>query len=142
MENVKKFYDALANDDALRERANALNEKYKDAKPEEAALTADLIAFAKAEGYSFTAEDLKTYVNSVPQPLDDDELEAVAGGASSDTGGCGCAFGGGGGGKMDNDDTWGCACVIYGQGGDAKNDHCICFCFLAGVGNFYLTTLK
>ena len=66
MENVKKFYDALTNDEALRERAKVLNGKDKAA----------LVAFAKAEGYDFSLDDLEAYA----KPLTDNDMESAAGG--------------------------------------------------------------
>ncbi|MCL2084300.1 MAG: Nif11 family protein [Oscillospiraceae bacterium] len=109
MGDIKKFYDALASDEALRERAAAMSEKYGEEKPGKAAVAADLIAFAKAEGYIFSEKELADYSNQ-PYPLSDDELDAVSGGAK-DTVGCACAVGGGG--------TYQgvtCACVLGGGG--------------------------
>ena len=105
MENVKKFYDALANDKAMQERAKALAEKYKDGKPDDAAANADIAAFAKAEGYDFSIAELEEYAKQA-KPLDDDQLDDVAGGKA----GCGCVSWGGGGGK-DETGTFMCGCA-------------------------------
>ena len=66
MENVKKFYDALSKDSAMQERAKALDGKDKAA----------IVAFAKAEGYDFSLDDLEAYA----KPLADDVMETAAGG--------------------------------------------------------------
>jgi len=118
MENVKKFYKALESDEALRGRADALNEKYKDAMPDEAVVKAELIAFAAAEGYAFTAEELDAYANA-PKAIDDDELEAVAGGSAYSA--CFCVAGGGG---TRNGIT--CACVFGGGGKDYPGPNLKC----------------
>ncbi|MCL2084298.1 MAG: Nif11-like leader peptide family RiPP precursor [Oscillospiraceae bacterium] len=119
MENVKKFYDALASDEALRGRADALSEKYGETKPDRAALAADFISFAKAEGYDFSEKDLADYTNQ-PYPLSDDELDAVSGGAK-DTAACFCTFGGGG---TQNGIT--CACVLGGGGAGSPGPKLVC----------------
>ena len=85
MENIKKFYDALSNDKALQERANALVKR--DDKPDETTPPfghpskegkdkAAVVAFANAEGYDFSLAELE----ACAQPLADDVMDAVAGG--------------------------------------------------------------
>ena len=118
MENVKKFYDALADDEAMRERANALSAKHEETKPDKAALAADLVAFAKAEGFDFSEKDLAEYADQ-PYPIDDDELDAVAGGVK-DTSTCACALGGGG-----TISGVTCACVVVGAGEGPNGLYCI-----------------
>jgi hypothetical protein len=99
MENVKKFYEALAKDEAMKSRANALNAKYKGKKPSAAEVLAETAAFAKTEGYEFTADELKAYLSE----LSDESLENVAGGragggetgfGTAEFGGCGCVCAG------------------------------------------------
>jgi len=110
MESIKKFYEALSKDEAMRKRLSGLNEKYKETKPDNDAAVADIVAFAKAEGFEFTSDDLKAYSKTEGKKLSEEELEAVAGGGCKDTPhGCYCVVGGGGtiGGKT-------CACVIAG----------------------------
>jgi len=136
MENVKKFYDALASNETLKEKAAKLNEKYTETeKADEEAVTADIIAFAVSEGYSFTAQELAAYTktaeNPAPQELSQDELNAVAGG--SDTcrkcfGTCFCIFGGGG---THQNPHWVCACVIGGGGGKCSRGNLL-LCVAAG----------
>ena len=118
MENVKKFYDALSSDEAMRERAAALNEKYGETKPGKAVLAADLISFAKAEGYDFSEKELAEYADQ-PHPIDDDELDAVAGGVK-DTTTCACILGGGG-----TISGVTCACVVAGAGEMPNGLFCI-----------------
>jgi len=112
MENVKKFYDALAHDKAMQEKASVLNKEGE--KPDEAAARASIVAFAKAEGYDFSVADLEAYVHTA-KPLTDETLDAAAGGAFNCSN-CFCIAGGGG-----KDPVTGhtCACVI---GGGGKND--------------------
>ena len=126
MDNVKKFYEALANDKAMQERASALNKENE--KPDDAAASAAIVTFAQAEGFSFTEADLNAYTKQA-KPLADDSLDAVAGG----TAGCGCALGGGGGGTDSNGDTVGCACALVGVGTNKHGDY-ICECLGAGAG--------
>jgi len=118
MDKVIEFFDALAKDDAMKERALMANEKYADIElPDEAAAAADIVAFAQAEGYSFTADDFKAYMEkteSEPREVSDEELAAVAGGAYSAKS-CFCAIVGGG-----ESITYGekisCVCVAIGVG--------------------------
>ena len=112
MENIKKFYEALSTDTAMRERAKTLS---KNPASDEAEAFAEIIEFAKAEGYDFTAEELKAFFSSGrTTELSDEELENVAGGGCKDTSGCVCLVGGGG-----TIDGVTCACVA-GGGGNAK----------------------
>ena len=148
MENVKKFYDALSNDKAMQERAMDLVKKgdkpdettppfghpskegnttppfghpSKEGNDETAVRTA-IVAFAKAEGYDFTAADLEVYARQA-KPLADESLDAAAGGAY-DVLTCACLVGGGG-----NDPVTGhtCACVLGGGGKpDEKGKRLVC----------------
>ena len=118
MENVKKFYDALASDEAMRGRANALGDKHGETNPSKSTIAAELVAFAKAEGYDFSEKELAEYAEQ-PYPIDDDELDAVAGGVN-DTEKCMCIVGGGG--------TYlgvTCACVAFGGGAQPTNLVCL-----------------
>ena len=137
MENVKKFYDALASSDALKEKAAKLNEKYIGAeKADEEAATAAIIAFAASEGYNFTAEELADYTKTAgkpaPQELSQDELDAVAGGSDACRvcfGTCACVLGGAG---VHHDPYWACACVAGGGGGMCSKEN-ILICIGIGV---------
>ena len=143
MENVKKFYEALATNEELKAKAAKLSEKYEGKQPDEATITADLAAFAKDEGYSFTAAELSTYAEGVKKDavseLADEELEAVAGGqqglgCSSSYGcwrsDCFCAVGGGGKHRVPSIT---CACVIGGAGKEKNcRNNIFLLCVLAG----------
>jgi predicted ribosomally synthesized peptide with nif11-like leader len=75
MSKVAEFYEALAKDKAMQERAKSLDsagEEYRKA------LAEAIIAFAKKEGYTFTEEELKDFLDS--KALSDGDLKAVAGG--------------------------------------------------------------
>ena len=126
MENVKKFYEAMASDKAMQERANALFKG--DEKPDAAALKATIIAFANAEGYSFAEAELEAYAKQA-KPLSDEALDAAAGGSGE----CGCFGVGGGGGTDPAGDVFACACVVGGVG-TSKNFMGECFCPFVGAG--------
>ncbi|KUO78711.1 MAG: hypothetical protein APF81_20155 [Desulfosporosinus sp. BRH_c37] len=90
-ENVKKFYEAVAADEGLRVRLSELNKQYQgEAMDEEkkAALVKKLVLPIAAEiGLVFTIEELRQYEEEMVQAsanreLDNNELEAVAGGLS------------------------------------------------------------
>lgn len=114
MKNVKEFYEALAKDKEMQERAKALNSK--NPENEEAVLAAT-VEFAKKEGYDITAEEIREYLKTnATLELSDSEMAAVTGGVSA-VEACYCVFGGGGSGK--NDDA--CVCVM---GGAATGTFC------------------
>ena len=124
-ENLKKFLDLLGSDKELEAKALACNEL-----GEEKGRLA-LIELAKECGIELTLADFEEEAEPASRELDDDELDAVAGGAVA----CLCGAGGGGGGRDANDGkVFGCACVGYGQGGDGSASDCNCLCMLVGVG--------
>jgi predicted ribosomally synthesized peptide with nif11-like leader len=92
MSKVRAFYEALSKDEAMQERAKGL--KVTGETTAEAAAEA-VIAFAQAEGYAFTAEELK----DSSKELSDEELVAVAGGYQ-------CTVAG----RFDK-----CTCFVYGE---------------------------
>ena len=119
METVKKFYEALSKDEAMRGRASALSEKYGDTQPEAAATAGSIVAFAKAEGFAFTADELAAYAKTEGRELSEDQLAAVVGGVyNQDT--CFCFVGGGG---KDPETGRTCACVLGGGGKKDKDGH-------------------
>jgi predicted ribosomally synthesized peptide with nif11-like leader len=94
MSKVREFYEALSKDEAMQERAKGL--KAGDWTTEEAATEA-VVAFAKGEGYEFTAGELK----DASKELSDQDLAAAAGGAKDwskecvlggRVGDCSCTF--------------------------------------------------
>ena len=131
-ENLKKFLDMIANDKDLEAKALACNEL-----GEEKGKLA-MLELAKECGIELTPADLAKEEKPVSRELDDDELDAVAGGAATgdEYGFCYCiAAGGGGGEDSDDGNTFGCACVAYGQGGDGRAKDANCRCYFGGVGS-------
>jgi predicted ribosomally synthesized peptide with nif11-like leader len=102
MSKVREFYEALSKDEAMQERAKGL--KAAAETTEEAAVEA-VVAFAQAEGYAFTAGELK----DARKELSDEELAAVAGGGAYQCYGGGMVtvnyYG-----KIDT-----CMCAVYGE---------------------------
>jgi predicted ribosomally synthesized peptide with nif11-like leader len=129
MSKVKEFYSALAKDEAMKNRLEALSAKYKDAQPDENTIAADIAAFAKAEGYDFTPEQFAEYAKQ-SRELSDKELEVVAGGARF----CVCAFFGSGAGVKDGV-LLKCMCIATGYGARQEENGLItCVCPVAGGG--------
>ena len=123
-DNLKKFLEEASRDADLAEQINTTQ-------------TIDaVISLAREKGYELTENDLKKPVDSVRQLLDENELDAVAGGKE-----CACVVGGGG--EASNyyksrDLT--CACVLTGVGygadkTDADNTPVRCVCVGAGAGD-------
>ena len=113
-ENMKKFLEAVSKNEELTKKINTMTKE-------------DLLALAKELGVELTEADFEKPAGE----LNDDELNAVAGG-----GACYCAIGGGGT-EDSNDKT--CACVAIGAGyakfGDFSDpDYERCICGLAGIG--------
>ena len=71
-EQLKAFIAKVQEDSSLQEQLKAEG--------------ADVVAIAKAAGFTITTEDL----NSHRQNLTDDELEGAAGGGDCSPGSCGC----------------------------------------------------
>lgn len=112
-ENMKKFLEMASADAELA------------AKLEEIAQADDkqgMIDLAAAKGVAITMDDLE----NKPVELDDDELDAVAGGWRE----CVCCMGGGG--KKDSQGKT-CACVAYGLG-QARDGRDRCLCAFSGWG--------
>lgn len=96
-ENIKKFYEAVAADEGLRNRLNDLNKPYQGETMDEekkTELVEKLILPVAAEmGWAFSMEELRQYEEEIVQAnsnreLDDQELEAVAGGMGGMAGAC------------------------------------------------------
>jgi predicted ribosomally synthesized peptide with nif11-like leader len=79
MSKVTEFYEAFSKDEAMQERANALISAGGAGGKSKAEA---IVAFAKDEGYSFTEEEFKDFINS--KELSDDDLKAAAGGFKSE----------------------------------------------------------
>jgi len=82
-EEIKKLEAALSGDQDLRER---YREKVEDLARQNGALRLSELAALAAEqiGYNLSASAFETAAQM--QPVDDDEIEAVSGGRSVDTG--------------------------------------------------------
>ena len=111
-ENIKAFFEALSQDEALQKALKEKELAYTGAKDDrETIVETIVIPVAKAAGYDFTLEELKEFEKGMrPEgELNESELESVAGGL-----------------------TWG-VCVLYGFGG---GDMCVytgfSLCVIAG----------
>lgn len=87
-ENVKKFYEAVSQDEKAKQRFNELNQKYQgvamNAAKTDAILEQELLPLAKELGFEFTLAEIKAYGVEVEQmksscALSDSELEVVSG---------------------------------------------------------------
>lgn len=107
-ENMKKFLEAVSKD-------NALCARLRNATREE------LVAMAAETGITLTEADFEQKAE-----LDEDELEAVAGGWTQ----CICAVAGGG---TQDEDGKACGCVAGGYG-EARNGETRCWCAFSGGG--------
>ncbi len=91
-EEVTRFYNDLVNDKDLQQKAAGLGQKYGDVQPDEAEIVAEIVKLAQASHYSFSAEEVKEYMEiHKSRVLSDDELEAVAGGGTKKSEGITCA---------------------------------------------------
>lgn len=89
-ENVKKFYEAISQDESLKRKFVELSQKYQGQQIDETkAMTVveqEALPLAAQMGYSFSKDDLKIYGEEMKQAnmnceLSEEELQAVAGGA-------------------------------------------------------------
>jgi len=131
-DNIKLFYEALAKDKALQEKAKAIGKKYEGQKTDDDKVKEiyqqELVPLARQAGYEFTLAELKEYAQESQKPgmreVSEEELAGVAGGN------CACVLGGGGdldGGKVD------CVCGV-GGGGGTKDSGSWCVCAVYGEG--------
>ncbi len=82
-ENVKAFFEALSKDEALQQALKEKEVAYTGSKEDrEAIIEGILIPVAKEAGYTFTMEELEEFEKDMctDRELDEDELEAIAGG--------------------------------------------------------------
>ncbi len=89
VENVKKFYEAVSQDEALKQKFVEISQKYQGQPMDEAkamSLTEkEIVPLAEKMGYSFSMDELKAYGEEIKQvnmnrELCDSELDAVTGG--------------------------------------------------------------
>ena len=97
VENVKKFYEAVAQDEALKQKFVQLSQKYQGQPMDEEkamALTEqEVLPLAAQMGYSFTMDDLNGYGEEMKQAkmgceLSEEEMQAVTGGGTTGTSEC------------------------------------------------------
>ena len=119
-DNMKKFLELVSKDEALKKKLQTLN----DMEPEKAIQAG--IALAKELGIELSEADFANEKSD--GELNDDELDAVAGGD------CGCAFGGGGSGTDNYGKEYTCGCVAYGEGGHRTFKDYNCLCPFVGAG--------
>ncbi len=90
-ENVKKFYEAVSQDEALKQKFVELSQKYQgqqmDKEKMKLITEEEVLPIAKEMGYSFTMDDFNSYGKEIQQmnmncELSDTEMQAVAGGSS------------------------------------------------------------
>ena len=119
VENVKKFYEAVAQDKEMQQKFTDLNQKYQGQPMDEAkamsVMAQEALPLASQLGYSFTMDELKAYGEEMQQAnmnseLSEEEMKAV-------TGGDGTQFV--------------CAFIGVGDGAGASG-----FCFLFGYGEY------
>lgn len=105
MNQIEIFYKALAEDKEMQEKAEAYNNKMKKEQPAEEESLRLIVEFANSEGYVFSTEELKGYMEKQKAvELTDEELEQVSAGVLADeacriigaSGACTCFIGGGG----------------------------------------------
>lgn len=113
---MKKFLEEMEKNQELKAKIEQLDK-------DPASTPKDYVRIAAEYGLEITEEDFK--LADAQGELQDDELDAVAGGSD-----CIC-FGGGGGSASEGDNT--CACVL-GGGGETSSRNCRCACVIAGTG--------
>ena len=91
VENVKAFFQKVAEDERLQEKLKALRERHADkSEPDEEGFS-DLVELASAAGFEFTTADARKARLQARKELSDEELGKVAGGAKRQRGRCvGC----------------------------------------------------
>ena len=125
IENVKKFYEAVSNDESLKQKFVELSQKYQGQLMDEvralSIMEQEALPLAAQMGYSFTIDDVKSYELAMQQAktgceMSDEELQAVSGGTFV------CILIGAG--------DQGGFCVVYGM------DSCLQSCYLLGTTAF------
>ena len=88
-ENVRKFYEVVSQDEAMKQKFVELSQKHQGQPMDEAKAKLiteeEVLPMAKQMGYSFTMDDLNAYGEEMQQAnmnreLSDSELKAVSGG--------------------------------------------------------------
>ena len=112
---MKKLLEEMEKNQELKAKIEELDKNPKSTPK-------DYIQVAAEYGIEIKEEDFKP----AQEELNDDELDAVAGGKA-----CGCLFGGGG---AANEEDKTCACVA-GGGGEHTDGSFRCACVLYGTGD-------
>ena len=116
IENVKKFYEVLAQDKEMQQKFTDLNQKYQGQQMDEAKgmsiFEQEALPLARQMGYSFSMDDWKAYGEEMKQAnmnseLSEEEMQAVTGGMYF------CIVGGGGDGVV-------CVFVGWNTGNPSK----------------------
>ena len=133
-ENVRLFNEKVGTDKALQGKLHSLNERHKGEELSDEQMMRiyeeDVLPLACECGCDFSMETLKEYARdlnqSSPREMTDDELEAVAGGAT-----CVCVVGGGG---KSGEAGSPCVCVAIGLGAGIQGGVPGCACVIGGGG--------
>ena len=120
-ENIKAFFEAQSQDEAIQKALKEKELAYTGAKENREAVVKEvLLPVAEEAGYAFTLDELKEFEKEAQaeRELDEAELESVAGGATWGV----CIFVGVGWGGWEVDDGMGCrvlgvtVCIAVGAG--------------------------
>ena len=137
VENAKKFYEVLSQDEAVKQKFVELSQKCQGQQMDEAKtvslMTKEALSLAAQMGYSFTMDDLLAYGEEMQQAdmnreLSEEEMTAVTGGGCSGTNNC--VFIG-----VPSDDFSG-FCFLYGQIKHSDDASTVCF----AVGRLWTST--
>ena len=97
VENVKKLYEAVSQDESLKQKFVELSRQYQGQPMDEAKgkqrMEQEVLPIAEQMGYSFTMDDLKAYVEEMKRAnmnceLSEEEMQAVTGGGTTGTSEC------------------------------------------------------
>jgi hypothetical protein len=143
VENVQRFYEAIACDEGLRLRLTELSRGHRKGEMDEARIAQlieeEILPIAAQMGCGFSLADLWRHAEEIQQSLpredlDEDELDAVTGGSNL------CVLV-----STSSTDQCACSCYFIGAGsflgaggnsgscfGSGKNERSIYACFLAG----------
>ncbi len=134
MKNFEQFYEDVKTDPELQKQLAAIDAA-RESDDARAVMESMLPAIRQA-GYDFTYDDMEAYARAeMPGSSNEmsmEELDAVAGGGSTDIGGCCIGIGLG----LDGDSSDWCFCIIGGGGNEtgyaAGGDKFRCILFGGG----------
>ena len=145
-ENVRQFYNRLAEDTAMQERFKEMNarlvEGFNGERPDgnqmDELFRKELLPVAKDAGFEFSLDDLKAYAAEAKETtagtccmqrdgeLADSEIAAVVGGGMT----CACVCGGAGGVNSEK-----MICIVIGVS-TSTVDKMSCVCLIGGYGSY------